>query len=114
MIPAADAADAWNRLREQGVAPAGLGARDTLRLEAGMNLYGNDMDENFHPWSPASPGPSPSNPRIANSSAARRWSARSAKAAASWWVCCSWIAACCAVIRKFWSAASPPPAFQAK
>jgi aminomethyltransferase len=49
MIPAADAADAWNRLREQGVAPAGLGARDTLRLEAGMNLYGNDMDENFHP-----------------------------------------------------------------
>ncbi len=49
MIPAADAADAWKRLREQGVAPAGLGARDTLRLEAGMNLYGNDMDENFHP-----------------------------------------------------------------
>ncbi len=49
MMPAADAADAWNRLREQGVAPAGLGARDTLRLEAGMNLYGNDMDENFHP-----------------------------------------------------------------
>jgi aminomethyltransferase len=49
MIPAADAADAWNRLREQGVAAAGLGARDTLRLEAGMNLYGNDMDENFHP-----------------------------------------------------------------
>jgi aminomethyltransferase len=49
MLPAADAADAWNRLRAQGVAPAGLGARDTLRLEAGMNLYGNDMDENFHP-----------------------------------------------------------------
>jgi aminomethyltransferase len=49
MIPAADAADGWKRLREQGVAPAGLGARDTLRLEAGMNLYGNDMDENFHP-----------------------------------------------------------------
>ena len=49
MIPAADAADAWNRLRHKGVAPAGLGARDTLRLEAGMNLYGNDMDENFHP-----------------------------------------------------------------
>jgi aminomethyltransferase len=49
MIPAAEAAAAWNRLREQGVKPAGLGARDTLRLEAGMNLYGNDMDENFHP-----------------------------------------------------------------
>jgi len=49
MIPAAEAADAWNRLLEQGVKPAGLGARDTLRLEAGMNLYGNDMDETFHP-----------------------------------------------------------------
>jgi aminomethyltransferase len=49
MIPAAQAADAWNRLLEQGVKPAGLGARDTLRLEAGMNLYGNDMDETFHP-----------------------------------------------------------------
>ena len=48
-IPAAEAADAWDRLAEQGVKPAGLGARDTLRLEAGMNLYGNDMDENYHP-----------------------------------------------------------------
>ncbi len=49
MIPAVEAADAWTRLLAQGVRPAGLGARDTLRLEAGMNLYGNDMDENFHP-----------------------------------------------------------------
>jgi len=49
MIPAAEAADVWNRLLQQGVKPVGLGARDTLRLEAGMNLYGNDMDENFHP-----------------------------------------------------------------
>ncbi len=32
-----------------GVAPCGLGARDTLRLEAGMNLYGNDMDETTSP-----------------------------------------------------------------
>jgi aminomethyltransferase len=49
MFPAADAVGAWNELRAQGVKPAGLGARDTLRLEAGMNLYGNDMDENHHP-----------------------------------------------------------------
>ena len=49
MLPAADAAAAWTALRAQGVKPAGLGARDTLRLEAGMNLYGNDMDENHHP-----------------------------------------------------------------
>ena len=49
MLPAADAAKTWNALRAQGIQPAGLGARDTLRLEAGMNLYGNDMDENHHP-----------------------------------------------------------------
>ncbi|HHU9026962.1 TPA: hypothetical protein ACULAF_002860 [Escherichia coli] len=33
---------------EAGVKPCGLGARDTLRLEAGMNLYGQEMDETFH------------------------------------------------------------------
>jgi aminomethyltransferase len=49
MMPASDAVDAWQRLKEHGVTPAGLGARDTLRLEAGMNLYGNDMDEDHHP-----------------------------------------------------------------
>jgi aminomethyltransferase len=49
MLPAVDAAKTWNELRAQGIEPAGLGARDTLRLEAGMNLYGNDMDEDHHP-----------------------------------------------------------------
>jgi aminomethyltransferase len=49
MLPAADAAKTWNLLRAQGIEAAGLGARDTLRLEAGMNLYGNDMDEDHHP-----------------------------------------------------------------
>jgi aminomethyltransferase len=39
----------WNRLLEAGVKPCGLGARDTLRLEAGMNLYGQDMDEDVTP-----------------------------------------------------------------
>jgi aminomethyltransferase len=49
MLPAAAAAKTWNALRAQAIQPAGLGARDTLRLEAGMCLYGNDMDENHHP-----------------------------------------------------------------
>ncbi len=49
MVPEADVADFWQQLLDAGVAPAGLGARDTLRLEAGMNLYGNDMDESISP-----------------------------------------------------------------
>jgi aminomethyltransferase len=49
MLPAAEAAATWRALVAQGITPAGLGARDTLRLEAGLNLYGNDMDENRHP-----------------------------------------------------------------
>ena len=48
-LPAAAASDAWSRLRAAGVLPIGLGARDTLRLEAGMNLYGSDMDETTLP-----------------------------------------------------------------
>jgi aminomethyltransferase len=50
MLPAADAVPAWRRLNSLGVASCGLGARDTLRLEAGMNLYGNDMDESTDPF----------------------------------------------------------------
>jgi aminomethyltransferase len=49
MLPASDAERVWRELNALGVASCGLGARDTLRLEAGMNLYGNDMDENTHP-----------------------------------------------------------------
>jgi aminomethyltransferase len=49
MLPAGEAAGFWERLRGGGVAPCGLGARDTLRLEAGMNLYGSDMDETVSP-----------------------------------------------------------------
>lgn len=48
-LPAGDAAAFWKALRAAGVAPCGLGARDTLRLEAAMNLYGNDMDESTSP-----------------------------------------------------------------
>ena len=49
MMPAGEAEALWNKLNAAGVAPCGLGARDTLRLEAGMNLYGQDMDETVSP-----------------------------------------------------------------
>ena len=49
MLPGDQAAAFWQALTEAGVAPCGLGARDTLRLEAGMNLYGTDMDETVSP-----------------------------------------------------------------
>jgi aminomethyltransferase len=49
MLPDADAVTFWNSLLDEGVKPCGLGARDTLRLEAGMNLYGQDMDEDVTP-----------------------------------------------------------------
>ena len=48
-LPADVATVLWDQLLAAGVAPCGLGARDTLRLEAGMNLYGQDMDENVTP-----------------------------------------------------------------
>ena len=49
VVPAEQIDTLWNDLVAQGVQPCGLGARDTLRLEAGMNLYGQDMDELIAP-----------------------------------------------------------------
>ncbi len=49
LLPAATAADFWQNLLDAGVQPCGLGARDTLRLEAGLHLYGQDMDESISP-----------------------------------------------------------------
>jgi aminomethyltransferase len=49
MLPAAEAPAFLAELVGAGIAPIGLGARDTLRLEAGMNLYGQDMDETTSP-----------------------------------------------------------------
>ena len=49
ILPASKVEAFWNALHKAGVAPIGLGARDTLRLEAGMNLYGQDMDESINP-----------------------------------------------------------------
>lgn len=49
LIPNEQAAEFWQALIDQGVVPCGLAARDTLRLEAGLNLYGHDMDEHVSP-----------------------------------------------------------------
>ncbi len=49
ILPATEAVRTWETLLAAGVAPAGLGCRDTLRLEAGLSLYGNDLDESHHP-----------------------------------------------------------------
>ena len=49
LLPNTDAPAFWRALAQAGVSPCGLGARDTLRLEAGMNLYGADMDEQTSP-----------------------------------------------------------------
>jgi aminomethyltransferase len=53
IVPQEQAVALWNELGAAGVAPCGLGARDTLRLEAGMNLYGQDMDDDVTPWEAA-------------------------------------------------------------
>ena len=53
VLPEDRAVTFWNALLHAGVKPAGLGARDTLRLEAGMNLYGQDMDEQVSPYEAA-------------------------------------------------------------
>ena len=50
ILPGDNAAEFYQLMLDQGVKPAGLGARDTLRMEAGMNLYGHDMDETTSPY----------------------------------------------------------------
>jgi aminomethyltransferase len=49
ILPGEAAVTLWQDLAEAGVAPVGLAARDTLRLEAGLNLYGQDMDDHTSP-----------------------------------------------------------------
>lgn len=50
ILPHQEAVIVWEKLISAGVNPIGLGARDTLRLEAGLNLYGLDMDETTTPF----------------------------------------------------------------
>lgn len=49
LVPEEKVLTLWNTLLKAGVKPCGLAARDTLRLEAGMHLYGQDMDEQISP-----------------------------------------------------------------
>ena len=50
ILPNEKAIDLWNIAISEGAKPIGLAARDTLRLEAGMNLYGFEMDETISPF----------------------------------------------------------------
>ena len=50
IVPSVDINQFWDQALRLGCTPIGLGARDTLRLEAGLNLYGNDMTIENHPY----------------------------------------------------------------
>ena len=69
IVPAEDVAELWDQLLAAEVRPVGLGAQDTLRLEAGMNLYGQDMDSPPRQLFPTWPGLLPLNPPTVISSA---------------------------------------------
>jgi len=49
ILPEEEAADFWQQLLDAGVTPCGLTAADTLRIEAGLNAYGKEMDESTSP-----------------------------------------------------------------
>jgi aminomethyltransferase len=84
-MPNEQAADFWRGLLDAGVKPCGLGARDTLRLEAGMNLYGQEMDEGVSPLAANMGWTIAWEPAIVRSSAAKRWNCSVKKAPSSWW-----------------------------
>ena len=50
VVPASEAPSIWQILMDNGAVPCGLGARDVLRLEAGLPLHGNDMDPSVNPF----------------------------------------------------------------
>ena len=74
----------WQALLDAGVAPAGLGARDTLRLEAGMNLYGQDMDETVTPLECGLAWTVDLKARATSSARRRCWPRRRAADARAW------------------------------
>ena len=101
VLPSEQAVAFWERLAQAGVKPAGLGARDTLRLEAGMNLYGQDMDEDTTPLCRAWAGPWPST-KAGISSDAPRWRHSrppACRAASSGWC---WKTRVCCVMASAW------------
>jgi hypothetical protein len=83
-MPNEKAADFWRALVQAGVKPCGLGARDTLRLEAGMNLYGQEMDEGVSPLAATWAGPSHGNRLTATLSVVKRWKCSVKKATNNW------------------------------
>ncbi len=102
MLPAGEAGRIWNALRAQGIAPAGLGARDNPA--AGSR---HEPVRQRHGRTPSSPGVGPgldrgpSIPATATFSAGRRSRICAAPAVRNSWACCSRIAACCAAIRRW-------------
>ena len=99
MVPEEQVADFWVALADAGVAPCGLGARDTLRLEAGMNLYGSDMTKRFHRLSLVLPGLWLLNQLIVTLSVALHWKLKKLRVTTlSWWVWFLRLAAFCVAI----------------
>ena len=84
----------WNAIFEagkpEGIKPIGLGARDTLRLEMGFCLYGNDLDDTTSPIEAGLVG-SPSSPKARTSPIAPNWNARRKKALTASCVPSSWL-----------------------
>jgi aminomethyltransferase len=98
-LPAARADGLWQALAAAGVRPCGLGARDTLRLEAGMNLYGQDMDETVSPLDAGLAWTVPISYHRATSSARPPSSPGRSKSGFSAWYCST--AACCERTRRY-------------
>ena len=96
-LPATQAIDFWQKLLAAGVRPVGLGARDTLRLEAGMNLYGQDMDETV---SPLDAGLSWTVDLVSERDFVGKASLQKTVSKNSFLACCCKAAAFCAPIRK--------------